>query len=344
MQNNDEGLTKKLNKKDKLPTMADIAKKVGVSRQLVSLVMSDSPGPSEETKKSVLKAAKELNYHPNMAARMLRSNHTGIIGVLFTLDQTFHSDLIEALYPIAKEQGYNLILSAMTNTRDEMKAVHELLSYRCEALILIGTKMNYKQWQKLNKILPIVIVGQNVEGRNVDYVVGDDKCGMQIAIDYLVNLGHRSILHIDGGMSPGAEIRRNTYFEYMCHFKLRSQMRVIPGDATEESGVKAAYKIVEGIYRPTAVIASNDRCAIGLLQILRQSNVNVPEDISVIGYDDIGRAGLPHINLTTIHQDTREMAQETLKLISEKLIEKRTEIKGIVLPPRLVIRGTASEI
>lgn len=326
---------------NKLPTMSDVAKKAGVSRQLVSLVMNNSPGPSDATRQKVLDAAREINYHPHFAAKMLRSNHTNIIGICFTLRQSFHEDLIETIYPLAKKEGYEILLSATTDGRSCQDAISELINFRCEAIILLDSQMEPDEWKRIDRQVPIIIAGKNVPGRNIDYVCNDDAYGVKLAVEYLVKLCHSKIIFLDGGEVTSSEERRNAYLQTMQHLGLRDYMQIIPGNATEESGCRAAQEIIYGTYQPTAVLATNDRSAIGLMTTLKQEGIRIPQDISIIGYDDIFRASMSHINLTTIRQDIPEMARSILCLARERLADHRTKERGIILKPELIVRGSS---
>jgi DNA-binding LacI/PurR family transcriptional regulator len=326
----------------KRPTMADVAKLAGVSRTLVSTIFRDIPGASAKTRERVMSAAEELGYRPDAAAQMLRSNRSRNLGVLFTSRHAFDLEFIEDIYPAAERHGYHLVLGAMTSTRDEYKAVEELLSYHCEALILLGPDLDADQLNRIAKRVPVVEVGRFVEGANIDVVRTDDDSGVAQVVEYLVELGHRKILHIDGGHMPSAKDRRWGYERAMRKHGLDEHIRIIGGDYTEESGALAATEILSDANRPTAVVAGNDRCALGLLDSLRQGGLRVPEDISVVGYDDSRLARLSFVDLTSVRQDVRQMAELAVEAAVERLDGNRTEVRQFVLPPSLTVRSTTT--
>jgi DNA-binding LacI/PurR family transcriptional regulator len=326
----------------KRPTMRDIADHVGVSQALVSLVFRNAPGASAETRERVFRAAAELGYRPDAAAQLLRRTRSRHLGVLFVMQQPYAVDLIEALYPAAEQRGYHLVLGGMLPTRDERKAMEELLAYRSEALILIGPQSDTKELVDIAQKIPVIEIGRRLRAHGVDSVrVADDR-GAHQAVDHLVELGHRAIVHVDGGNLPGAADRRRGYRDAMRRHGLQQQIRVLPGDYTEESGARAARGLLGEGQLPTAIFAGNDRCAHGVLDTLVRARIDVPGDVSVVGYDDSRMASLSFINLTTVRQDTTQIAELAVKAAAERLDGGRTTSRDDVLDPVLVVRGTTA--
>src|SRR6201996_9206008 len=315
------------------PTMRDVAAHVGVSQTLVSLVLRNAPGASAETRERVLHAAAELGYRPDTAAQVLRRTRSRHIGVLFTLRQPFDIDLVEALYPAAERRGYRIVLGAIGAGRDDRQAVEELLSYRSEALILDGTTIKVAQLALVAGQVPVVDIGRRSTTGTVDVVRVADERGARLAVDHLADLGHRRIVHIDGGELPASAERRSGYEQAMRRRGLGREIRVFPGDYMEESGAAAARQILAGRRLPTAVFAANDLCAHGVLDTLIRAGLNVPGDVSVVGYDDSRIARLSFIDLTTVRQDAALMAQGAVQAVIERLDHGRTEGRDIVLDP-----------
>ncbi|MGH3520483.1 MAG: LacI family DNA-binding transcriptional regulator [Haloechinothrix sp.] len=323
------------------PTMADVAQRAGVSRALVSLVFRNAPGASQQTRIRVFEVAEELGYRPDNAARMLASNRSKVLGVLLTVRNPFHADMVESIYPVAERCGYEVLLSATAPTRDERKAVEALLGHRCEGLVLLGPTLEPDYVAALSRQLPVVSLGRRFPGLNVDSVHTAEAKGVRQAIDHLVSLGHRSIVHIDGGRWPGSADRRRAYRAAMRKHGLAHEIRVLPGDHTEESGSAAAKVLLaEGARMPTAVLAGNDRCALGLLDGVWRAGLQVPGDLSVVGYDDSHLAHLSHIDLTTVRQDPDRHAELAVRCIVDRLEGARDEADELILEPRLVTRGT----
>jgi DNA-binding LacI/PurR family transcriptional regulator len=260
--------------------------------------------------------------------------------VLFTMRQPFDVDLVEAIYAAAERSGYRVVLGALGVGRDDQQAVEELLAYRSEAMILSGTTIMAAQLARVAGQLPVVDIGRSSAGDGVDVVRVADELGAQLAVDHLVSLGHRSIVHIDGGDLPAAARRRQGYRQAMQRHGLHRDLRILPGDYTEEGGAAAARHILSEDRLPTAIFAANDRCAHGVLDTLTRAHVDVPGRISVVGYDDSDIARLSFLNLTTVRQDATQMAEHAVQAIIERLDQGRIDAREIVLDPSLVVRGT----
>ncbi|WNM36568.1 LacI family DNA-binding transcriptional regulator [Streptomyces sp. Li-HN-5-11] len=325
--------------------MADVAERAGVSRALVSIVFRDQPGASRETRERVLRVADEIGYRPDNAARLLARGRSRTLGVMFTVHQTFHTDLIEAIYPEAERLGYDVLLSAAAQGRSEAKAVEALLSHRCEAVILLGPDAESAYLGELGRRTVTVSVSRRVPRARMDFVHSAEGKGVRQAMDHLVELGHRRIVHIDGGRGPGSAERRRAYRSAMRRHGLEAEQRVIPGDHTERSGIETGRLLLhereKGASLPTAVLAGNDRCAMGLLMALTRAGVEVPRDLSVIGYDDSHLSHLMPIGLTTVRQDAVLMADHAVRFAVERLEKPELEPREAVLDPKLVVRGTS---
>jgi DNA-binding LacI/PurR family transcriptional regulator len=264
---------------------------------------------------------------------------------MFTVHQTFHMNLIEGIYPEAERLGYDVLLSAASEGRSEAKAVEALLSHRCEALILLGPDAEPAYLDELGQRTVTVSVSRRVPRARVDFVHSAEAKGVRQAMEYLAGLGHRRIVHIDGGRGPGSAERRRAYRAAMRRHGLEGEQRVIPGDHTEQSGIEAGRLLLaerdRGLPLPTAVLAGNDRSAMGLLMALTRAGVDVPRDMSVIGYDDSHLSHLMPIGLTTVRQDAVLMAEHAVRFAVQRLADPGLEPREAVLDPKLVVRGTS---
>jgi DNA-binding LacI/PurR family transcriptional regulator len=321
------------------PRLDDVAAAVGVSPATVSLVLRGVPGPSAVTRERVLEAAARLGYRPDRAASVLASRRSRSIGVLMDVGNPFHGQLVEDLHEAADRHGYDLVLSTVTRTRDERRAEETLLDSRCEALVLLGPEAPDEKLAALGRRLPVVVVGRLVRSSGVDVVrVADDE-GVAEAVEYLAGLGHRRIAYVHGGAGAVAALRRHGYQRAMRRHELRDL--VIPGGRTEDAGAAAAHTVLDAEPMPTAVLTFNDRCAMGLIDTLVRAGVDIPGRISVVGYDDSPVARLAHIDLTTVSQNTEALTEHAVRALIERLEDGRVEDREVVVPPRLVIRGTA---
>jgi len=324
------------------PTMQDIADHVGVSKALVSLVFRNAPVPSAETRKRVLAAADELGYRVNRAAALMTARRSHLIGVMANIRSTFHAELVEDIVAEADRYGYEVVLGAVTPTHAEPAVVETLLSFRCEALILLGPEIGDAAVTELARRVPVVVVGRRMSGSTVDVVRTADGRGIGQVVDHLVELGHRRISHLSGGGGTIPADRRAGYVRAMKRHGLSDAIDIVDGDFTERSGMLAAQELLRRRRRPTAVCAANDQSAIGLLDQLLRAGVDVPGDIAVAGYDDSVLARLAHIDLTTVSQEPRQQAERAVRAVVERLDENRQDRLDVLLEPRLVVRHTTA--
>jgi DNA-binding LacI/PurR family transcriptional regulator len=322
------------------PTMGDVAARARVSKALVSLVFRNAPGASPETRARVLEAAAQLGYRHNRTASLLARRRTHLLGVTMVLRNTFHAELVEDLQAAADDLGYELVLSTVTRTHDERRAIETLLEFRCEALLLVGPEIPTTSITALGEQMPVVVVGRRIASPSVDVVRTADDRGVGQAVDHLVELGHRAVVHLDGGVGTIAADRRRGYRKAMRRRGFDDHAQVIPGDFTEEAGARAARTLLAAGRLPTAVVAGNDRSAIGLLDALVRAGVDVPGSVSIVGYDDSVLSGLAYVNLTTVSQEAQQQAPQAVAAAVERLDGGRTARREVVLTPQLVVRGT----
>ncbi|WP_258319045.1 LacI family DNA-binding transcriptional regulator [Streptomyces griseorubiginosus] len=325
------------------PRLEDVAARVGLSTASVSLVLRGVPGPSERTRQRVLKAAAELGYRPDRTASTLASRRSRLLGVVIDIHSPFHAELVEHLHTAAEEIGYDLVLSTRTRTRTESTAIETLLAFRCEALILLGSESADAELAELARRAPVISLGRRIAKAGLDVVRTADDAGVGQVVDHLVELGHRSIVYVDGGKGVIVTDRRRGYRSAMRRNALDAHVRVLHGGATEHAGELAARHLLESGDLPTAVVAYNDQCAIGMLTGFRRAGVDVPGKISVAGYDDDTLSRLASFDLTTVSQNAEEQARQAVAAAVERLDHGRTAPREIVLTPGLIARGTTSE-
>jgi DNA-binding LacI/PurR family transcriptional regulator len=324
---------------DRRPTLADVAARAGVSTALASIVLRDAPGASAATRERVRAAAEQLGYRPDSRARLLRSARSRLLGVVFGVQHAFHGDLLSGLYDAAGEVGYELALSAVTPGRDETRAVGSLLQDRCEALVLLGPQSPTASLAALADRLPVVVVARPVRSAAVDVVRTADDEGVHLAVEHLVALGHRDLVHVDGGRAPGAAERRRGFREAMGRAGLSP--RILAGGLTEDDGAAAARALLDGPL-PTALTVFNDRCALGVLDVLRGAGRRIPAEVSVVGYDDSRIARLASVDLTSVAQDVGQLTTLAVQRAVERLDGAPVARRELVVPPRLVVRSTTA--
>lgn len=320
------------------PTMGDVAKAAGVSRPLVSMVMRDAPGASDATRERVKRIAREMGYVPDERARKLRQKSSKLIGIAFELQHPFHGDVVEQLYLAAAERGYDVALSAVSPSRDEVRAVESLIRERCEALIVLSLQPDAEHLVAIAETVPVVSVARRLKAPTMGIIRGDDRAGMRLAVKHMAQLGHERIAHIDGARAPGSADRRASYRKSMQRLGLAEHIDVVPGGPTEEDGAQGLQELLSLPIPPTAVLAFNDRCAAGALEYAVRSGLRVPDDISLMGYDDSRLSRRTHVQLTTISQDTHEQAERAVELAIEQIHGKPP--REVVVQPHLVVRNT----
>ncbi|GAB90211.1 putative LacI family transcriptional regulator [Gordonia rhizosphera NBRC 16068] len=335
-----------VNRGNRRPTMADVAARAGVSRTLVSFVLDGKPGASEETRRRVLSVADELGYRPDAAARLLALGKSRTLGVLIDVSQLFEAEIVTSVYPAAEKLGHDVLLTANLRGRPEPAAIEALLDHRCGAVILLGPMSSVDELIELAERAPLVVVGRRLPadalGDRLATVRTNDTKGMRLAVDYLVELGHRDILHVDGGDDPGADDRRNAYRSAMAAHGLAEHARVVRGAHNEAAGEEAARLILGEKHLPTAILAGNDRCALGLLDVFTRKGIDIPGDVSLMGYDDSRLSDNPRIDLTTVHQDAQGLAEKAVDLAVEMLTQGHASNVDVVLEPSLAVRGTTA--
>lgn len=323
-------------------TLTDVAREAGVSRALASIVLREAPGASEQSRARVLAVVERLGYRPDLRARSLASLQAHVVGVLFGRAGRFHLDLIDGPYAAVEAQGWDLVLSALTASRNEEQALGSLHDLRFDALVMLGPEVARPL---LAGDVPLVTMGWQVDHPQVDSVRTDDDHGMQLAVGHLTGLGHRRIAHLQGGSGLIAIARRDAYLRAMRSAGLQRRTRVVACDGEDQiDGQRAARALVQARGLPSALIAFNDDIAAAAMSVLAQEGVGVPERVSVIGVDDSELARTPGIDLTSIQQRPREMARLAVERAIARSATPDLPAADLVLRPELVIRSTTGPV
>jgi len=326
------------------PTIVDVAARAGVSKSLVSNVFRGVPTVTPTRRDAVLQAARELGYRPNALARSLVERRTRAMGVLVSnLHNPFFADVIDGLQAHADEAGYSVFLaSGHRAAAAEERTVEALLQQRVDGLVLLSPNLPGRDVARAAAVVPVVVVGRRYrDAPHADSVVSDDDVGTELAVRHLAELGHRCIAYIGGGRRAGARERSRGYRRAMAAAGLPIGPEVDDdGHTTEEGGYRAAQQLLAGAPRPTAVLAVNDLAAVGAMDAVEAAGLRVPDDISIVGYDNSTLAGLRHIALTSIDQPRLEMGRRAAELLLGRVEGGGGRGRHVLLTPRIVVRST----
>jgi DNA-binding LacI/PurR family transcriptional regulator len=324
------------------PTIVDVAERAGVSKSLVSLVLREAPNVSDEKRAAVTKAAEEIGYRPNAVARSLVRRRSFLIGVMVSdLHNPYFTEVIDGIQAAARGSGYHALFN--TGGRDaagEDQALDTLLQLRPDGIVMAGPVLPPRRIAIVASSVPVVVVARHSRSPAHDSITNDDRMGARLAVNHLIALGHSRIAHVGGGRGAGSTQRRAGFLDAMAKHGLRSSARVVPGTFTEEGGRDGVTGLLRERRGVTAIFVGNDLAAVGALDALDHHGMRVPDDVSLVGYDNIALAGLGHIDLTTIDQPRRDMGVTAVRLLLERRDEDRRSARHLVVPPSLVIRGS----
>lgn len=324
--------------------MRDVARAAGVSPSLVSIVFRGVPGAGEATRARVLAVARELGYVRDERARDLRSSRPGTIGVTFHLGQPLQGDVVSALYDHVPLAEHSIILSPISESRSEERAIDDLVGNRCGALVLLSSQLPTSRLLTMAARGPIVSVARRVEGAGVDWVAADGRGGVVRALEHLHGLGHRDVVYLSDEESAGGPDRVAGFNEAARALGIADTVAVVPSGSTENAGVAAMESVLASGRVPSAVMGFNDRCALGAMDFLLRNGVRVPEEVSVVGFDDSEIASRRLVEMTTVRQSPEDLAREAARLALRRLEAPRgaqsTRGEGVLLDTTVVERST----
>lgn len=331
------------------PTIKDVAQRAGVSPSTVSRVIADHPRISAATKERVRAAMAELNYHPNAVARSLVRRRTYTIGVALSrsaeaaLANPFFPEVLRGVGAVARQARYFLTLTTATSYEDEREQCIELLTQRrVDGLILLASRTDdaLVDWLAQHSY-PFVVLGR-VPGRDVPQVNNDNVAAARAATEHLLALGHRQIAFIGGPPDFVVSVDRLAgYREALEGAGLRFQDDlVVHTDFSYEQAYVAARSLLVGpAVRPTAVVAIDDSVALGVLAAARELGLRVPEDLSVVGFNDSPVCAHVAPPLTSVAIPIFELGAAAARMLCDALDGVEGPRK-ILLPSRLVVRGS----
>jgi DNA-binding LacI/PurR family transcriptional regulator len=327
------------------PTILDVASRAGVSKSLVSLALSGSPKVSEASRARIERAARELGYRPNAAARSLAAKKSRTLGVLvLDLHNPVFAEILDGVQTEVRKQGFStMLVSGGDDPARERDEIDTLLQFQIEGLVLISHRLGAESLRQVAGEIPTVTVTRDdIAIPGMDMVCNDDVAGARMAVDHLVSLGHRHIVCLSGGDNPVSHAIALGYREAMAEHGLSDDARIVAGGLTDTAGYRAATQALE--YSPTALFVANDIAAMGAIAAVEESGRDVPQDISVIGYDGIRLAGLRSVNLTTVAQPLAELGRLAATRLLERLEEPGRDSHHDRVSSQLVVRGTTGPV
>jgi LacI family transcriptional regulator len=334
----------------KRATISDVAEQAGVSRAAVSKVLRNAYGVSPAMRAKVEETMALLNYRPLALARGMRGNSYTLGVFLVDLSNTFFSVLVEGVRDVAEELGYQVLIGQARHGLDaQKKLIEAMVDRRMDGLLLIAPFGPNEELERLGRTIPVVVLGRHGPAKYFDTVASDDIAGSAIIVDHLVSLGHERISML-ANTQPESEpgmpqtVRRHGYDLAMKKHGLEDYIDHVPGRWGYESGLEAGRSIANRriAERPTALHGGADVAALGAFTSLFDAGINIPGDISLVGYDNVPAASLPPIGLTTVDQSGVQMGRQAAELLLSR-IEGRSESEHILVPPRLIVRKTTAE-
>lgn len=316
-------------KPQKSATMRDVARLAGVSQPTVSRVLNQANTTisiSEETRSKVLAAIEQLNYRPNVLARSLRTQKTQMIAVLIAdISNSFYHGIVRAIQDVAHECGYDVMIANSDHIYENEKHFCEAVTRRpVDGVIMVPQHLTVHDLDELitRTHAPVVALGQHIDHPFIDVIYVQDEGAVYDATHWLIDaLGHQQIgiISVPDDLPPGPR-RLRGFMQALSDRGLSvSPEHIVIGDFTLDSGRAAAQKLLQNDRLPTALLVLNDLMAIGVMLTLQNAGVRVPEDVAIVGFDDIPEAQIVRPALTTIAHDSADIGQKLATCLFERI-------------------------
>jgi len=344
--------------KKKPATLSDIAATVGVAPMTVSRVVNQNGYVSEHTREKVLQAIKEMNYRRNGSARNLKRQCTETVGlVLGDISNPYSTELANAVRETLSARGFSLFICISEHSaKEDIAAIESLVNHSVDGLI-VATRSNKGGDEYLREIVesnvPVVVIGRDFQHEDVDFVSTDNLNGGFEATRHLIDLGHTRIGFIGATLSGGSSLKRlQGYLKALEQYGIPIDERLItgpkeaisevPGYSTERIGYEGMKRLLSLPNRPTAIFARNDFTAIGAMTAIKEANLRIPEDLAIVGFDDIPLAVHTAPSLTTVRQPMRLQGQLAAEMLLDRI---KTDELGArrehILNCELIIRNSS---
>lgn len=333
-----------LRKPNKAPvTSGDVAKLAKVSQSAVSRALTPGASISVKTREKVLKAANELGYRPNALARAMISGRSRLIAMLVAyLDNQFYPIVLEHMSRTLQGEGYQVLLF-MTDPGKQDEVVQKILQYQVDGIVMASATLSSTLARECaNTGIPVVMFNRYVATSPASSVTSDNIEGGRLIGDFLVRGGHERIAFIAGAEDSSTNRDREAgFYQGLAQHGVTLFAHAV-GGYSFEGAARAARSLMDLKRRPDAIFAANDQMAFSVIDVIRSEyGFRVPQDISIIGYDDVPQASWKGYDLTTVSQSYLEMVDQTVRILIEQIENKIVKKRAAVLPAKLVIRGSA---
>ncbi|WP_338833320.1 HTH-type transcriptional repressor PurR [Moorella humiferrea] len=333
-----------------MATIKDVARRAGVSSATVSRILNKHPNVKVETREKVLEAMKELNFSPSFHARSMRIKKTHTIGLILSdITNPFYSETAKAVVDTADHLGYNVILGTTNNSIKTQKKYLEIIRRKqVDGLLFASVQLKDPTVEKvIEEGFPHMLYNRRLARSDCNFVVIDNEQGSFLATEHLIKLGHKRIAYIRGphNSSTGQE-RFNGYLKALKKYGLEYNQELVRDGEYDERQAHEATKVLLGLKeRPTAIIAANDLMAFSSIECICRAGLKVPDDIAVIGFDDVEMSSHYNIQLTTVSKNKYEMAEIATRILIDIIEgENVPQPVQIVLKPQLIIRRTCGAL
>lgn len=327
-------------------TLHDVARAAGVSYGTVSRVLNRHPHVAPDTRSRVLDTIDELGYRPNRAARSLVTSRTNTVGIVsFGTRHYGPSQMVANIERALRRRGYALTIASIdaVTVEELRRAVGELLHNQVDGIVMITPirGLGAEAIDRLAGATPFVMVDVEL-GSELPSIVIDQRAGAECAVDHLVSLGHEHIAQLHGPADWVDAHARGLGFRAALRRAGLRPAGTVEGDWSAASGHRAVHQLLSGPERPTGLFVHNDQMALGALHALREAGLRVPQDVSVVGYDDVPEASFYAPPLTTVRQDFAALGSESVDYLGRLLSDRKTPVHQRVLHPELRIRASTA--
>lgn len=326
----------------------DVAKLSKVSTSTVSHVLNKTRFVSPEKVEKVMKAVKELNYKPNLLARSLATGRTHTAGLIVSdIDNPFFPEIIRGVEEYALSKDYYIFLcNTDYNVEKGIKYIKALIQKMVDGIIIDSCLAdNFFLIDRLMETdMPIVIIDWNESNIDADRLVFNFKPGTKEAVEYLVSLEHKKIYYVTGPENLStADIRKKYFLECIDNWKSLIEHKIFYGNFKYDGGVKVAKEMIENNAVPTAVMCANDLTALGIMKTFESENINIPDDVSIIGLDNIKMSELVKPTLTTLEYKKHIIGEIAMKMLINRIKDKNIPIQKEYFTAKLIKRGSTSK-